>query len=327
MRLVLLNDKVVGKELAMSIYLSSGMVYAKKGMTLSEKVIKILKSVGIDTVYVKDENDEVNLKEILKTPIRLEVADDLKNVYDNIKKNKIVDESKIRSIVEKIVDNLDVSENSFLLNNVGQKNEDLKLVTHSINVTILSLLVGINKKYDKEKLEKLGMGAILHDVGKLFDESEEHSKIGYELIKNNSRIPVTAYMGILHHHEYEDGTGYPEKVKGDKIHEFSKIISICNEYTNLLESRKFNLPSEVIEYLTSQSGKKFNSEIYKTFTESIYCYPNGLYVKLNNGMEGVVVLQNKNFPTRPMIGVVENGNPVIYNLMDNLTLFIEKIVL
>lgn len=327
MRLVLLSEKIIGKELAMSIYLSNGMVYAKKGLTLNEKNIKILKNVGIDTVYIQDENEGVNLRELLKTPIRIEITNGLKNVFDNIKKNNTVDEKTITNIVDKIIKNIDVSENSFLLNNLGEKDEYSKLISHSINVALLSVMIGINMRYDQSRLEKLAIGALLHDVGKLLENNENHCKAGYNLVKMGSRIPVTSYMCILHHHEYEDGTGYPEKIKGDKIHEFSKIISLCNEYTNLLESKKFRLPSEVMEYITALAGHKFDSEIYKTFTNSIYCYPNGLYVRLNNGMEGVVVLQNKNFPTRPMIGVLEGGNPVIYSLMDNLTLFIEKIIL
>lgn len=327
MRLTLLNESIVGKELAVSVYLSSGMIYASEGIKITESNIKILQKVGIDTVYIKDENDDINLKEILNTPIRLEVIRELKIIYDNIKKNKTIDEKKIMSIANKIIDNLDVSENSFLLSNIGQRDEELKLVIHSINVAILSLLIAMNKNYSRDKLEKLAVGAMLHDVGKLFDEGEKHCLLGYEFIKSQTHIPVTSYMCILHHHECEDGTGYPEKIKGDKIHEFAKIVAICNEYNNLLQSGSFALPSMAIEYITSQAGRKFNDEIFKEFINSVYCYPNGLFVKLNNGVEGVVVLQNKNFPTRPMIGVMENGKPVIYNLMENLSLFIEKVVL
>lgn len=327
MRLVLLDEKIMGKELAIPIYFANGIIYANEGCILSEGAIRNLKNAGIDTVYIKDENNEMNLKEVLNAPIRLEVMHELKDTFDDIKKSKKVDEDKIRNIIDKIVDNFEVSENSFMLNNIGHKNEDLKLVNHSINVALLSLLIGVNKKYNRDKLEKLATGAILHDVGKLFDNGPNHCKIGYNLVKSTSHIPVTSNMCIFHHHESEDGTGYPEKLKGDKIHEFTKIVSICNEYNNLLQSGRFKLPSIAIEYIASQAGKKFDREIYSDFINSIYCYPNGLFVRLNNGVKGVVVKQNKNFPSRPVVGVIVDGKPVINDLLKNLTLFVEEVIL
>lgn len=326
MRLVLLNEKLIGEELAIAIYLSNGMIFANEGTILSSNNIKLLKNVGIETVYIKDDNNAINLREILKTPIRLQVSRRLKIVFDTIKKSKIVDESEVTNIADLIIDNIDVSENSFMLNNIGQRNNEFRLVTHSINVTVLALITGINMKYSRDKLEKLAIGAILHDVGKLFTEGEKHCREGYNLIKN-TRIPVTSYMCILRHHENEDGTGYPDKIPGSKIHEFAKIVSICDEYNNLLQSGKFALSSTAIEYITSLSGKKFNDEIFKYFIGSMYCYPNGLYVRLNDGKLGVVVYQNRDFPARPMVGVIENGVPTICNLMKNLTLFIEKVII
>lgn len=327
MRLVLLNDKLIGRELDMSIYLPNGVVFASKGTILSQSNIIILKNIGIDTVYIKDEDYNIELKETIKTPLRLEVTTLLKKVFEDIKKNNIVNEEKINEIVDKLITNIDASENSFLLNNIGHKNEDFKLVSHSINVCILSILVGINKKYSKDKLQKLAIGALLHDVGKLFDNSKEHVKAGYDLIKNRSRIPVTAYMSILQHHEFENGTGYPERTKGEKIYEFSKIVSMCNEYLNLTQSEKFPLPSMAIEYINSLVGTQFNSEVYKDFINSVYCYPNGLYVRLTNNEKGIIIYQNKNFPTRPIVGVLKDGSPILYNLLENLSLFIEEVIL
>lgn len=230
-------------------------------------------------------------------------------------------------IADTIIDNVNISENAFLFNNVGYRNEDFNLILHSINVTILSLKIGISKNYRREKLEKLVLGALLHDVGKLFNEGRDHCKIGYELIKSKSNIPVTSCLCILHHHENEDGTGFPEKVKGDKMHEFVKIVSICNEYNNLLQSGKLNLPTEALEYIAAITYKRFDKEIYNDFINSIYCYPNGLYVKLSNGLIGTVVLQNKGFPARPMIGIIENGSPYICNLLNDLTLFIKEVAI
>lgn len=327
MRLVLLNENVIGEELAMPIYLTNGMVFANEGVIINDKNLETLRNIGIETAYIKDSDVDVDLKELVKTSTILEVINELKAIFDFIKKRKSFDEKKTSAIVDKIIKNLDVSENSFLLNNIGRNSEELKLVTHSINVAILSLLIGNQKKFKKDKLHKLAMGALLHDVGKLFTQGEEHAEEGYKFIKNSGSITATSYMCILQHHEKQDGSGYPSKIPGNKISELASIVSICNEYSNLLQQSEFALPSMAIEYITSQVGRSFSEETFKVFRSAIYCYPNGLHVQLNNGIQGTVILQNSNFPARPVIGTKENGKAIMYNLIEDLTLFVEKVIL
>ena len=105
MRLAVLNEKVVGKELAIPIYTQSGMIYLNKGSIFSEKSIEQIKKIGINTVYIEDGINDVTLQEIYDTPLRLKAIKDLKSVFDNCKKNNRILEQPIIEIVENIIKN------------------------------------------------------------------------------------------------------------------------------------------------------------------------------------------------------------------------------
>ena len=252
----------------------------------------------------------------------------LKQVFIEIKEKQYVEYEKIISIIKDIIQNLNLSENSSLINNLIPNDEISKLALHSLDVTILTLMVGIRKKFDDSKLIKLGNATLLHDIGKLFKDSYDHTKIGYKLVKQSPQFAVMTYMAIYYLHEREDGSG-PLGVQGEKLNDFVKIISICNEYIKNINGDNGMLPHEAIEKITAQAITKFDKDIFKDFIESIYCYPNGLYVKLNNGLSGIVVMQNKGATTRPILAINENNSYRFYNLMEssNLTLFIEEVLL
>lgn len=326
MRLTVLNEKVIGEELAVPIYTQTGMIYLNKGSIFSERSIEQIKKIGINTVYVEDGINDVKLQEIYDTRLKLKAIKDLQSVFDDCQKNKHIAEQPIIEIVETLIKNINISENAYLYNNVAKKDDNLTLCTHSLNVAILSIIVGYNKKYSNDKIFKLGIGAILHDIGKLFKSGEEHTTEGYRLVKSNSYFSPTSCTCVNSHHENENKTGYPEKLAGDKIYEFAKIVSICNEYINLLDSNDAMLPHDAIEKITAMTGTKFSYDIYKDFIASIYCYPNGLTVKLNNGLDAMVIKQNKDMPSRPIVAFKENGQAKYTNLVDNPTLFIEEVV-
>lgn len=328
MKLVVVNEKLVGDTLANPIYTENGMMFLNKGNKINGTLIKRLKKMGIITIYIEDGIDEISLQEILPTPVKLRVVKLLKEVFKEVKEEKYVDDIKVINIVKDIIQNINLFENAALIRNLVLNDELSKLAIHSLDVTILTIMIGVKKKFDHEKLIKLAIAALLHDIGKLFSDSYEHVKIGRDLVRKNPTFTTTIYMAIYYMYEREDGSG-PFGLSGKKIHEFVKIISICNEYINNISEENAVLPHEAIEKITAQAVTKFDKCIFKDFVESIYCYPNGLQVKLNNALLGIVVMQNKGATTRPILAVHENDSYNFCNLIDesNLTLFVEKVIL
>lgn len=324
MRLATLENNI-GEKLAAPIYMLNGLMVANKGVVLSEKSIKRIKEMGIESAYIMDENEDVQVEEVLPAQIKLKILKLLDNLFNEAAKKGKLDQKLTIGIVDEIIENINISENAFLLNNIGRQDKDIDLCKHSLNVAILSILVGKNRGYDDKKVLNLGIGALLHDIGKLFTQGKDHVTKGYDFVKNISWLSPTSTICVYEHHENQDGSGYPIGIKGDKIYELAKIVSICNEYVHLNIDKNI-MPNETMDIITAKATNCFDPDIYRNFVQSIYCYSNGISVKLNNGLEGVVIMQNKNFPTRPVVCAYKNGTPFhTYNLIENPTLFIEKI--
>lgn len=326
MKLVILSNKLLGEKLGSSIYTEDGVMFLKKGATLSENSIKRLRNIGITTIYIDDGNDQVTLQEVIPTTVRLGILKILREVFEEAKKNETVDYGKVSKIVKEILENINLSENAVLLNNLVPKDDIAKLCVHSLDVSLYSIMIGIRRKFNERKLINLAIGALLHDIGKLFVEGKEHTNIGYKLVKSNNLFSPTSYMCIYELYEKKDGTG-PLKIRGEKIFEFSKVVSICNAYIKYINDEAGILPHEAIEKITAEAVSTYDDDIYKDFINSVYCYPNGLSVRLNNGQDAVVIAQNKDSSTRPIVQVKEDGKYNFYNLLSNLTLFIEEVIL
>lgn len=329
-RLRVLTKKLIGHKIAMPIYMTNGATLLSAGNALHEKMIIRLQDLGISTVYIEDNTCPIELQEMLPAKVRLEVIKDIKSLFDEVRKSNSLNEEAAEGIVNRVLENLNLSENAFLHNNISvDKDTDIEIVNHSFEVMLYSLFVGVNLKYNVKKLTSLGLGALLHDIGKFFKEGELHTQGGYDFIKKKTKIATTAYVCLLQHHEYVDGSGYPQHLAGDKIYELSKVVTICNEYVHLLHHEETPLPSEVLEVMTAKAVLKYDQEIFRSFTKAVYCYPNGLEVKLNNNKVGIVVKQNKSMPIRPIVAIFENGKPVLLDLTNqqSQTVFIEEVIL
>lgn len=326
MKLVILNGKLVGEKLGSSIYTEDGVMFLRKESILTESIIKRLNKIGINSVYIDDGNSEVTLQEVLPTTMRLGIVKALKSVFEETKSSKGINYSKVVDIVMQLIENINLSENAVIINNLVPKDDISRLAVHSLDVALLSLMVGSKRKYNEKKLINLAIGALLHDVGKLFVQGRKHIEMGYKLLKSNTLFSPLSYMCVYELYEKKDGTG-PLGISGDKIFELSKIVSICNRYMKYLGDEKGILPHEAMEKIGAEAIASYDEDVYRDFVNSVYCYPNGLAVKLNNGLEGVVIAQNKDASTRPIVQVREDGKYNFYNLLQNLTLFIEEVIL
>lgn len=326
MKLVMISDKLIGQILANSIYIENGTMFLGKGNKLTESALKRLKRMGFNTIYIKDDNDEVQLQEVIETPVKLHILKLIKSLFEDIKKTKYVNAEQVFNIVQEVITNINLSENAALISNTTPSDDIAKISMHSLDVLILSMMVGCQQKYDDRKLKSMGAAALLHDIGKLFTNENNHTNIAYGLVKANTAFGATTYMSIYQLNERIDGTG-PLGLPEDKIYEFAKILSICNEYIETLNHEEAVLPHEAIEKISAQTINRFDIELFKNFSKSVYCYPNGLQVKLNNGQVGVVIAQNKEMTTRPVLQIKKDGQNNYCNLMHDLTLFVQEVII
>ena len=201
-------------------------------------------------------------------------------------------------------------------------NEDV-LVRNSVLCAMTSYqLAKWNKFPDKDWLP-IATAGLLHDIGNVkvdsaifnkpsrltseeTQEMRQHTVYGYKLLEGIASFNQGVSLSALQHHERIDGSGYPMKVKGDKIHPYARIVAIADMYhamTSNRNYRKAESPYLVLEELHSGSFGKLDPLYVQTFIERTTQFHNGVFVKLNDGRIGEIVFTDRNHPTRPMISV------------------------
>ena len=192
---------------------------------------------------------------------------------------------------------------------------------HSVNVAVLSVVIGMGIGYTNEELVDLCSAAVFHDLGKISidkailnkpgkltpEENEllrSHSQRSYDMLKEKWNIPARVKAAVLSHHENEDGSGYPNGLTGDKIHPFAKIIHVADVYDALSSDRAYKKAytySESLEYLMGGCGTLFDQQVVRAFMDKVPVYPKGVTVLLSDGREAIVVENHLGSPLRPTV--------------------------
>ena len=228
-----------------------------------------------------------------------------------------------------------------LLNLCHIKTHDNYLYSHSVNVSIVAMIIGRGLRLDDNTLKNLGLSALLHDFGMtkidkaIYDQDqkltaeeririERHPVYGYELLCNAEDFSEDILLGIKQHHERFNGSGYPDGLSGEEISLFGRIIAVADVYDACLSMRKHRprmTPYETLKNLLGES-RLFDIKNLKALVTSMSIYPIGSFVRLNTGENAKVIGINHGFPFRPDIRIYLDRNhqklekPIRINLSD-----------
>ncbi|MCX7711877.1 MAG: HD-GYP domain-containing protein [Clostridia bacterium] len=348
MRRMQVESLVPGMKLAKTIFTSDGRILLASGIELKDNFIDRLKLNGITEIFIEDEiSSDVEVVDVVSENTRLEAKQIVKNLMEQKNFADTLSSDKVKELINKIIDEL-LANDDILVNLANIKSVDDYTFEHSVNVCILSLITGIGLGLKGNRLKDLGVGALLHDIGKLripeeilkkpsqltveeFEEIKKHTVYGYEILKDHSNINMVSAFIAFGHHERFDGSGYPLQLRGDNIHQCARIVAIADVYDALTSDRVYRRklrPHEVIEYITSLGSHHFDKEIVQEFIKYIAVYPIGTGVVLNTRERGLVIRADKNLPTRPVVRVVFDKNsqrlPTYYDvdLSKKLNVFI-----
>ena len=180
---------------------------------------------------------------------------------------------------------------------------------HALSVMTLALLLGKQARLPEEALRTLGVGALLHDIGKsainisILRNTERnkheqavymtHCRIGYESALRVGNLSPPVLEAILHHHERIDGAGFPDHLAGDEIHLAARVIAIANRFDNLanpIDYRRAMSPSEALSTMWVKEKKSFDNMLLQLFVRAMGVYPPGSIVQLSDGRVGAVVV-------------------------------------
>lgn len=338
MRYLPTSKLMPGMALGQDIYDGAGRLLLAKHLLLSAEYISNLEFLGFPGIYIDDEFTRgIEIQQVLSPQIRsqaLSMVHQLFN-FDTDGEEIPVDEVKLQKTVESVVENI-ICNGDVMCNMMDIKNYDDYIYYHSIHVGILSVMVGARYGLAQEQLNQLATAALLHDIGKRFIDPEiingtwplqgqdrevfkSHPKLGAEFLRGAYHFSSQVYTGILEHHEWYNGAGYPLGKSGKDITLFARIIKLTDSYDALISSRPSRpaqAPSEAMEYLMAMAGTQFDPELVNVFMRKIAAYPVGCEVELSNGWHAVVAKNFKNFPLRPLVKVLETG--AMLNLRDDV---------
>ncbi|THF67034.1 DUF3391 domain-containing protein [Pseudothauera nasutitermitis] len=224
-----------------------------------------------------------------------------------------------RQLAGRVVDSL-IGAESMAIHLVNQKAREGGLAFHALNVMVLALLLGRALQLPEADLRQLGVGALLHDVGKAEipprilraltrsppEEEFYRAHIGYgiQAVAGARGMAVGERNVIACHHERWDGSGFPNRLAGEKIPRLARIVAIANRYDNLcnpLDTRHARTPAEALRHLFKEEGAHFDPTLLQAFVKTLGVYPPGSFVHLSNGAVGLVVETNPAALLTPLV--------------------------
>ncbi|WP_018989525.1 HD-GYP domain-containing protein [Aromatoleum toluclasticum] len=211
---------------------------------------------------------------------------------------------------------------------MGDRTGDEELYFHSLNVAMLSMMIARDIGVPQEVFGALGMGALLHDIGrkevpdKILLKAEPltqaernlyqmHCRFGVE-IGRRLQLSAPVLDIIQDHHEMFDGTGYPAGLKGDAIGIMSRIVAVANYYDELcnpVDVASALTPHDALSTMFAKLRSKFDPRMLQAFIRCLGVYPPGTIVQLSNGPIAMVATVNTAKPMKPVIVIYDENIP------------------
>jgi HD-GYP domain-containing protein (c-di-GMP phosphodiesterase class II) len=237
------------------------LVYKKNTQLNGERLNTL---VSIDELYI-DKREQVHYEKCYKDYLeKKELSDAISVIYDNIKRSleKLFEDPDSLENLQEANENISTMVKVFLHEKFTIALVLLTLTdeyythTHSLNVSIYALCLGKYLDMNKSELEDLGFAALLHDIGKSrinqniiekqgeltreeFEIVKKHSEYSWEILKQAGITNRHILEGVRNHHEKIDGTGYPDQLKDEDIHEYAKIIGLCDVFDALSTKKSY----------------------------------------------------------------------------------------
>ncbi len=354
--LISIIDSRPGMKITQNVFDRSGRVLLRAGNILTPQLIDHLRRRGVFVLEVEGEGEDFSFRpapdpDIISRAVREQAENLVREIWEGVPRGKKIPVTAVRALVDKILEDL-LERRCLICKLADIRALDDYTFTHSVNVCVMSLGIGLAKGFSRAALLDLGTGALLHDLGKVaippeilkkpgpLDPQEmaivrTHPVHGYRLLAAEPEIPEKAALIAYEHHERFNGQGYPRGLKGDEVSQFAQLVAVIDVYDALTSDRVYRskvLPYEAVEILIASSTTEFNPRYVRAFLEDMEIYPLGSIVELTNGDLGMVVAVNKALPIRPLLKrVVRRGRRLEVleeeiDLMKETTLFVKRVV-
>ena len=326
-----MKDVQIGQLLGKSVYGLNNKLMLGAGYRITADLKAKLIERGYAYVYIMEEGTEnVTPQDVISEEVRLLAISGIANKAEEVKKQltfKELSRSKlyevleqgylkqvaithnVKTIVQEMLSDI-ASVGAKVMNSMLFKSKSTYLLDHSLNTTIISILIGKKYGFTKTELSDLAVGAFLHDFGKIVLErlgqsqadydrealAREHPTFGYLIVRNSRNASPISCQIINQHHEYQDGSGFPTgligenlppigtlKRKSGTIYRLAEIVCVANAFDNLLFNpfhEKRLSPTEAIKKMLQGKETLYNKEILATLVQIIPAYPEAARVRV-----------------------------------------------
>ena len=300
-----------------------GSLCLQEGTVITENIIPFVKNADKHIVLIKERNDfNIVHNPLFDHAVKVMIDNGISTIFkesDNVLMTQYADSISdciLSNIAEK--DNIQICVEDLYMSNTY-------LFQHSIDVAIISSLIGKELNYSKSEVKALCNAGLLHDIGKLFiddsiiekpgkltDEEFEQIKMhpiyGEKILELHNNLSDDVVRAIIQHHEKVDGSGYPFGLKGNQITVFAKCLMVADVYDALVTKRPYHqpfLPAKALDMIQNSNGH-FDLEFIDAFTKAVTLYPVGEKVMLSSNEWATVAENRSEYPTMPTV-VTDSG--------------------
>ena len=335
MRLCKVEDLIGTEILAKDAMTLEYKILLSAGTLLKPEYIEKLKELNVREVYIKEKEPDTKEVVILKGEVEESFKSKVKNILEKHTYSHNEKLMELCQTADTIITNI-LEEDEVVEKIYDIKERSSDIYEHSINLCSLATIVALKMGLAHNIVHDIGVGCLLHDLGLRYlqvpyenqnlDELTEleyveykkHPVYGYSALRDENWISESSKNMILYHHERIDGSGYP--LKATDIPLECRIIQVCEAFDEMIcgIGCKRTKVYEAVEYLKNFKDIKFDGRIVDIFLEFTAVYPAGTYVRTNEGEIGIVMRQNKQFPGRPVLRIVEDRNGDAVNIIKDL---------
>ena len=259
----------------------------------------------------------------------------VEEIFTHYATHKEIDQEEVSDLVKDLCGFIRDNRRYILrINNNIEASGKNFLVIHTIRTTVLALAISMQMHMPISKMIELGVSCIVHEIGMLRLPPQiymtdknltpgeriqiyKHPIFGYTIVKDLN-FPLNIQLGVLEHHEKENGTGYPRRILGEKISSIAKIISVACSYEAITSSRNYRAERSnfdaILELLQNQNHP-YDDNVIKALLYTVSLYPIGSYVYLSNRKPGIVIDTNPDNPKLPVVQMLtekdKDGAPLV----------------
>lgn len=252
----------------------------------------------------------------------------LRNLMSKLQTRPLTAIKEAQELVDGIVSQL-LSTDEMVLHLMSESPEGESIYYHSLNVSILSMLLAKEACFSEAEMKMIGFSALMHDIGMLrvptpilrktepltkpeINLLKQHPRYGLELLELTKDCPAEAKGVVLRHQERLDGSGYPDGLKGDQIDKLTQLVSVVDEYDELChpqDQSKARVPHAVLSYMFKNRTKQLNKDYIGLLVKQLGIYPPGSVVQLSNGQVGLVMSVNSKRLLYPSVLIYDPAIP------------------